>query len=119
MLSAYTPLSKCLSSLRKQRLTALSGSVIQLTLDATRDIQRLLNHGAHGCKSCIMRNPDKWQPPDPDESSHANSRRAALVGLLVILLLVGGALLVTHILGKEAKFQDCSISGRANCADGR
>lgn len=66
-----------------------------------------------------MRNPDKWLPPDPDDSPDASSRRAALVGLLVILLLVGGALLVTHILGKEAKFQDCSISGRANCADGR
>jgi hypothetical protein len=66
-----------------------------------------------------MRNPDKWQPPDPDGLPNANSRRAALVGLLVILLLMGGALLLTHILGREAKFQDCSISGRANCADGR
>jgi hypothetical protein len=66
-----------------------------------------------------MRNPDKWQPPDPDETPGANSRRAALVGLLVVLLLAAGALLVTHVLGREAKFQDCSISGRANCADGR
>jgi hypothetical protein len=66
-----------------------------------------------------MRNPDKWTPPDPDESSSANSRRAALIGLLVILLLVAGGLLVTRILHSEAKFQDCSISGRANCDDGR
>jgi hypothetical protein len=66
-----------------------------------------------------MRNPDKWQPPDPDESPNENSRRAALVGLLVVLLLLGGALLVTHILGNASKFQDCSISGRANCAEAR
>jgi hypothetical protein len=65
-----------------------------------------------------MRNPDKWTPPDPDDSS-TNSRRAALIGLVVIVLLVAGALLVTHVLHSEAKFQDCSISGRANCAEAR
>lgn len=56
-------------------------------------------------------------PPDPDDAPGANSRRAALIGLLVIVLLVGGALLVTHVLHSEAKFQDCSITGRANCAE--
>jgi hypothetical protein len=66
-----------------------------------------------------MRNPDKWTPPDPDDNPSAGSRRAALIGLVVIILLVAGGLLVTHILNTEAKFQDCSISGRANCADGR
>jgi hypothetical protein len=64
-----------------------------------------------------MRNPDKWTPPDPDDSPSANSRRAALIGLVVIVLLVGGALLVSHVLHSEAKFQDCTISGRVNCAD--
>jgi len=64
-----------------------------------------------------MRNPDKWQPPDPDES--ASSRRAALIGLLVILLLLGGGLLLSRILGSESRFEDCSISGRANCAERR
>jgi hypothetical protein len=66
-----------------------------------------------------MRNPDKWTPPDPDEPHRANSRRAALIGLAVILLLVAGGFLVTHVLHREANFQDCSVSGRANCTDGR
>jgi hypothetical protein len=66
-----------------------------------------------------MRNPDKWTPPDPDESPAGNSRRAALIGLVVILLLVAGGLLVTHVLHTEANFQDCSIAGRTNCADGQ
>jgi hypothetical protein len=61
-----------------------------------------------------MRNPDKWQPPDPDGSP--SSRRAALIGLLVVLMLLAGGLLLSRILGKESRFQDCSISGRANCA---
>jgi hypothetical protein len=65
-----------------------------------------------------MRNPDKWTPPDPDESSSANSRRVALIGLLVILLLMAVGLLVTRMLHTEAKFQDCSLSGRANCDAG-
>jgi hypothetical protein len=62
-----------------------------------------------------MRNPDKWQPPDPDQSP--NSRRIALIGLVVVLLLLGGGLLLSRILGKESRFEDCSISGRANCAE--
>lgn len=66
-----------------------------------------------------MRNPDKWIPPDPDDSPSTNSRRAALIGLVVIVLLLGGTLLVTHVLRNEARFQDCSISGRANCAEAR
>lgn len=64
-----------------------------------------------------MRNPDKWQPPDPDES--ASSRRAALIGLLLVLLLLGGGLLLSRILGNESRFEDCSISGRTNCAESR
>jgi hypothetical protein len=62
-----------------------------------------------------MRNPDKWQPPDPEEP--ASSRRAALIGLLLVLLLLGGGLLLSRILRNEARFEDCSISGRANCAE--
>jgi hypothetical protein len=64
-----------------------------------------------------MRNPDKWLPPDPDDAPPLSSRRAALIGLLVVLLLLGGGLLLSRILGKESRFEDCSISGRANCAN--
>jgi len=62
-----------------------------------------------------MRNPDKWQPPEPDESP--SSRRAALIGLLVVLLLLAGGLLLSRILSNESKFEDCSISGRSDCAN--
>jgi hypothetical protein len=62
-----------------------------------------------------MRNPDKWQPPEPDDSQ--SSRRAALIGLLVVLVLLGGGLLLSRILANESRFEDCSISGRANCAN--
>jgi hypothetical protein len=62
-----------------------------------------------------MRNPDKWQPPEPDES--AGSRRAALIGLVVVVLLLCCGLLLSRILSRETRFQDCSISGRANCAN--
>jgi hypothetical protein len=62
-----------------------------------------------------MRNPDKWQPPEPDESP--SSRRAALIGLMVVLMLLAGGLLLSRILSKESKFEDCSISGRPDCAN--
>jgi hypothetical protein len=62
-----------------------------------------------------MRNPDKWQPPEPDDSP--SSRRAALIGLLVVLGLLAGGLLLSRILANESRFEDCSLSGRANCAN--
>jgi hypothetical protein len=45
-----------------------------------------------------------------------DSRRAALVGLIVTLLLVTGCVVLVHILGRAAKLQDCVMSGRTNCA---
>jgi hypothetical protein len=45
-----------------------------------------------------------------------DSRRAALVGLIVTLLLVTGGVVLVHILGRAAKLQDCVMSGRTNCA---
>jgi hypothetical protein len=62
-----------------------------------------------------MRNPDKWQPPEPNPSEPAASRRAALIGLILIVLLVGGGLLLTRILGGMSHFQDCVLSGRTGC----
>jgi hypothetical protein len=62
-----------------------------------------------------MRNPDQWQPEEPDGPAGAPSRRAALISLLVVLLLIGGGLLLSHILGGMSHFQDCILSGRVRC----
>lgn len=45
-----------------------------------------------------------------------DSRRAALVGLIVTLLLVVGGVVLVHVLGRAARLQDCVMSGRTNCA---
>jgi len=46
--------------------------------------------------------------PDP--------RRRALLGLLVVLLLIAGGLVLTHVLRRVSQLQDCVMSGRTNCA---
>jgi hypothetical protein len=38
------------------------------------------------------------------------------MGLVMIVLLILGGLLLTHILGGMARLQDCALSGRSNCA---
>jgi hypothetical protein len=48
--------------------------------------------------------------PEPD------SRRGALIGLAVLILLVLGGLVLTHVLRDTARLQDCVMSGRTNCA---
>ncbi len=66
-----------------------------------------------------MRNPDKWSPTEPEEpdgnSGAPNSRRGALVGLVLILLLVAGGFLLTRVLRGMSQLQDCALSGRSNC----
>ena len=44
-----------------------------------------------------------------------NSRRGALVGLVIILLLVAGGLVLTRVLRGMSQLQDCALSGRSNC----
>ena len=63
-----------------------------------------------------MRNPDKWQPPDLDPDPTPVTRGVALVGLILVLLLVLGGLVLTHILGDMTRVQDCALSGRSNCS---
>jgi hypothetical protein len=74
-----------------------------------------------------MRNPDEWpsmEPDDPDiprplgsgDAEGPRSRRGALVGLVLILLLVAGGLLLTHVLHGMSQLQDCALSGRSNCS---
>jgi hypothetical protein len=84
-------------------------------------------------QNCGMRNPDKWLPKEPDEPDvpplpggdgspggdgepdHPGTRRGALVGLIIVVLLVVGGLVLTHVLHSMAQAQDCALSGRSNC----
>jgi hypothetical protein len=65
-----------------------------------------------------MRNPDKWSPgEEPDAPNTApNTRRGALLGLVLVILLVAGGLLLTHVLRGMSQLQDCALSGRSNCS---
>jgi hypothetical protein len=75
-----------------------------------------------------MRNPDKWSPMEPEEpdapgprggdeeaAEAPGTRRGALIGLVIVLLLVFGGLLLTHVLHSMSQLQDCALSGRSNC----
>jgi hypothetical protein len=53
---------------------------------------------------------------EPDNPQSRDPRRAALLGLLLVLLLVGGGLYLAHVLHNAAQLQDCVMSGRTNCA---
>jgi hypothetical protein len=48
--------------------------------------------------------------PDPD------SRRGAVIGLAVILLLVVAGYFLVGALQRNASMEDCLMSGRRNCA---
>jgi hypothetical protein len=59
-------------------------------------------------------------PKQPAEHGvkEPDARRGALVGLVLILLLVVGGLLLSHILrsmSQVSQVQDCALSGRSNC----
>jgi hypothetical protein len=83
-----------------------------------------------------MRNPDKWLPKEPEEPEEpelpqfppgdgpvggdgepdsSGTRRGALVGLILVVLLVIGALVLIHVLHSMSQLQDCALSGRSNC----
>jgi hypothetical protein len=84
-----------------------------------------------------MRNPDRWQLPErpdgPEPSPDgacpgargrrdvaapapaSDSRRGALAGLIIVLLLIAGGLLLAGVLKGMADLQDCALSGRSNC----
>jgi hypothetical protein len=52
----------------------------------------------------------------PDEPEAPDSRRGALIGLGLVLLLIVGGLILAHVLRGTAQVQDCVMSGRTNCA---
>ncbi|HEY2402021.1 MAG TPA: hypothetical protein VGI23_16825 [Steroidobacteraceae bacterium] len=49
-------------------------------------------------------------------SDQQPSRRAALIGLVIVLTLIIGGLFLVHVLTKTSRIQDCVMSGRTNCA---
>jgi hypothetical protein len=53
------------------------------------------------------------KPQDPREP---DSRRAAVVGLVVTIVLVVVGLILVKVLGNAGRMQDCLMSGRTNCA---
>jgi hypothetical protein len=55
-------------------------------------------------------------PPQRHDDDPADPRRAALIGLIIILALAIGAIVLIRELGKASKLQDCVMSGRTNCA---
>jgi hypothetical protein len=63
--------------------------------------------------------PEEPDPPEPRGRNGAprthSTRRGALVGLVIILLLVAGGLLLTRVLRVMSQVQDCALSGRSNC----
>jgi hypothetical protein len=59
---------------------------------------------------------DSGQRGEPPRPREPDSRRAALIGLLVTLLLVILGLILVKVLGDAGRLQDCAMSGRTNCA---
>jgi hypothetical protein len=57
-----------------------------------------------------MSNRAPQDPPRPE------SRRAAVLGLIVTVLLILVGLVLVKILGGAGRLQDCVLSGRTNCA---
>ena len=55
-------------------------------------------------------------PPQRHDDDPPDPRRAALIGLIIILALAIGAVVLIRELGKASKLQDCVMSGRTNCA---
>lgn len=55
-------------------------------------------------------------PPPGCDDEPTDKRRAALIGVIVILVLAIAAIVLVRELGKASKLQDCLMSGRTNCA---
>ncbi|MGB6603700.1 MAG: hypothetical protein WA747_08855 [Steroidobacteraceae bacterium] len=56
------------------------------------------------------------EPQLPQEPRQPDSRRGALIGLLVTAALVILGLILVKVLGDAGRLQDCAMSGRTNCA---
>ena len=56
--------------------------------------------------------PDRFD----DDRESDDRRTAALMGLAIVLSLAIAGIVLIRDLGKEAKLEDCLMSGRTNCA---
>jgi len=63
-----------------------------------------------------MRNPDPWNPGEHDPAP--GTRRAALIGLVLVVMLIIAGFVLTRVLDRAARLQDCALSGRSNCSGG-
>jgi hypothetical protein len=101
-------------SLAEQRGDRVASSVARLPLLArlTQVEERVLKWGP--------RVADRRGGPMPnrfDDDREGDDRRtAALMGLAIVLSLAIAGIVLIRDLGKEAKLEDCLMSGRTNCA---
>src|ERR1700733_192445 len=86
-------------------------SVVMLVSVGLKLVLSYLRLGARGC--CWRMTMSDPQPTGPHDT---DSRRGAVIGLLVIVLLIVGGLLLVHVLRRMSQLQDCAMSGRTNCA---
>jgi hypothetical protein len=54
--------------------------------------------------------------PLPRNSKQPDSRRGAVLGLVVTAALIVIGLVLVKVLGDAGRLQDCVMSGRSNCA---
>lgn len=59
---------------------------------------------------------DSGERSERQRRTQPDSRRAAVIGLVVTLALVILGLIVVKVLGDSGRLQDCVMSGRTNCA---
>jgi hypothetical protein len=52
----------------------------------------------------------------PEQRPEPDSRRAAVIGLVVVLVLVAAGYFLVNALRENANLEDCLMSGRRNCA---
>ena len=63
-----------------------------------------------------MSDPRNDRPEPRDDTHEPDSRRPAVIGLLVVLVLIVAGYFLMTALRQNASLEDCLMSGRKNCA---
>lgn len=58
---------------------------------------------------------DRDPEPPPPADADTDSRLPALAGLVLMILLIAGVFVLATVMRREARLQDCMISGRMDC----